>query len=109
MIGAGAAAAVVGAIVLVGGLDKQSEATAACPKTDKARICTPPLDANQVQQDYDDGKSKAVLGGIVMGVGAAAVVGGVVWMVIDRGASSTTALSPWVGPSSAGVAWSNRF
>lgn len=113
LTGVGAVAAVVGTVMMVGGFEKRSDATAACPKSDTGgRSCPAGVDSNQVQKKHDDGTQQATTGGIVLGVGAAAVVGGVVWILLDRSATSAanaSAFSPWVDRDTAGVGWSKPF
>ncbi len=113
LTGVGAVAAVVGTVMMVGGFEKRSDAAAACPKSDTGgRSCPAGVDSNQVQKKHDDGTQQAATGGIVLGVGAAAVVGGVVWILLDRRATSAanaSAFSPWVGRDTAGIGWSKPF
>lgn len=101
VIGAGAVAAGVGTVVLLGGSSNRDEATNRCPQKDASgvRTCPPGVDSAAVTRDYDAGTSQMTLGGVVIGVGAAVLVGGVVWLVIDRAGSGRTATARRILPA----------
>lgn len=114
----GAAAAVVGTVVLLGGSSKRNDATNLCPDQDAngTRKCPANVDSAQVSSDYDAGTSQMTVGGIVIGVGAAAIVSGIVWRVLDKGTpvantakAAPWSISPWTAPGAAGASWSGRF
>lgn len=112
VIGVGGAASLVGIAGLVANKKKLDDATAQC---DPGRTNCP----ENVAQDGNDARSAMQGSGVLLGVGLAAVAGGVVWAVLDgkrvaqANASATLshrpALVPVVGPELAGLSWSGSF
>ena len=109
--GGGLLLTLIGAGVYSAGAKKVSDAESACPD----RVCKP---GDTTSQDMgNDGKKQEQAGGTLIGVGLAAVAGGVVWYFVSgssdsKGASATaprTALLPAYAPGYAGFAWSGRF
>lgn len=110
VIGAGVVAAGVGTVVFLGGSSKRDDATNRCPQKDDSgvRTCPPGVDSAAVTRDYDAATGQMTAGGVVIGVGAALAIGGVVWLVVDRVSSrastASTRLLPLVGNHAGGVA-----
>ena len=114
VVGSGGALVVVGAVVLGIGGGKVSDAELRCPD----RKC-PPDDpqAAQVQDDGNTGRSMQGVGGTLVGIGAAAIAGGVVWYLLSApppaDAEATPAsgarLQPWVGPNGGGLGLTGTF
>lgn len=103
-------AAGVGTVVFLGGSSKRDDATNRCPQKDDSgvRTCPPGVDSAAVTRDYDAATGQMTAGGVVIGVGAALAIGGVVWLVVDRVSSrastASTRLLPLVGNHAGGVA-----
>jgi hypothetical protein len=126
--GGGLVVGVVGAIMLSGGASKISDAESAtnakgeplCPN----RVCphNPPTAEEQAVIDKgNDGRSQETLGGVLIGVGVAAVGTGVI-LYLSSGPSSSsadapksttlaksTSLTPVVSPSFAGFSLAGHF
>jgi hypothetical protein len=112
VIGVGGAASLVGIAGLVSNKKKLDDATAQC---DPGRTNCP----EDVAQDGNDARSAMQGSGVLLGVGLAAVAGGVVWAVLDgkrvaqanasASRSHRPALVPVVGPELAGLSWSGSF
>jgi hypothetical protein len=109
--GAGGVLAVVGTIVLVGGISKESEAEDACPQ----RVgCD-----NAIAEKGNEGRSQQRTGGIVLGVGAAAAIGGVIWYFVQppsgggrmshQNTPQRAGVTPVIGPGFAGLSLAGRF
>lgn len=112
VIGIGGAATIVGAIGYVSNKQKMDDAAAKCGDGGRG-MCT----NDQAVIDGNEARKGLTTSGIVMGVGAAAVVGGFVWWYIDgkRVASAQveparrTALFPVVSHELTGVGFSGSF
>jgi hypothetical protein len=84
--------------------------------TYKAGDCfdTPPGTCAQAKKDSDSAQKKAVIFGVVGGVGAAALIGGVVWGVTslkkkDSAPAAATSLTPTFAPGYSGLSLSGSF
>ncbi len=110
--GVGVVAGVIGAIVFAGGAKKVSDTEVICPD----RKC-PKGQEDQINVG-NDGRKQETIGGVVLGIGIAAAVGGVVWYVLasSSGSSSGQApaprratVEPAFGPGFAGLSIAGRF
>ncbi len=112
VIGVGGAASIVGVAGLLTNKKKLDDATAQC---DPGRTNCP----EDVARDGNDARSAMQGSGVLLGVGLAAVAGGVVWAVLDgkRVAEANASASlprrpslvPLVGPELAGLSWAGSF
>ncbi|HVU03555.1 MAG TPA: hypothetical protein VHE30_17470, partial [Polyangiaceae bacterium] len=107
--GGGTVVGVVGAVLLASGLGDVSDAEKLCPVHDK---CT----SQSVIDQGNSGRSRAQIGGIVLGVGAAALVGGVIWYGVQSPSQTAKAprgflahVTPELGPGFAGASFAGRF
>ncbi len=106
-VGAGGLLTIVGAIVYAGGSSKVSDAEGACPLR---KECAP-----DVTDDGNSGRSQMTIGGVLAGVGVAALAGGLVWnFAFNDPRSSTTSakrptLVPNVGPGFGGLSVNAQF
>jgi hypothetical protein len=97
-VGVGGAALLGGAILLPVGIGMVSDAEAACPSR---RGCSP-----EVEAQGNDGITNQNIGGILLAVGGAAVVGGLVWQFVfnkPRGAAASVQVVPMVAHGQAGA------
>ena len=105
--GVGAAALVTGAILFPIGSGKVSDAEAACPN----HVC--PAGASASIDSGNSGRTLEMIGGIAMGVGGAALVGGLIWHFAERTTPRTQSakpvIVPQVGPGYAGVGLGGQF
>lgn len=97
VVGSGAALAIVGGLVYLGGSKKVGDSEdvcgggRACPNTDEGR---------QAAEDGDSGRTQMVAGGVVGGIGVVAVAGGLVWhFAFDKPTSTTQATRPSLNPA----------
>lgn len=102
-IGVGSAAVVAGAVLYGIGAGDISTAEAHCPN----HVCAP-TDTADINKG-NDGKSKETVGAILIGVGAAGVVAGVINYFVVSSKRKSAALAPVVGPGYAGVAAAGAF
>lgn len=106
VVGVGGAAVVAGAILLPVGLSTISDAEARCP----TRVgCT-----EEAAADGNAGRVQSALGGVFLGVGAAAVAGGLIWEFAFNEPSKAESLKelrvvPQVHPRATGVTVEGRF
>lgn len=106
--GVGGALLVAGGVVYLGGNSKLSDAEEVCPDRNK---CTDP----KARDQGNSGRSQITTGGVLMGVGAAGVVGGLAWYFLakDKAPQSTAApsryLLPETGPGYAGATFGGTF
>ena len=106
----GGVAAIVGAIVLAGGMSKVDEAEKECP--DRGNCAS-----KEVVDKGNEGRTQQVIGGTVLGVGGAAVAGGLLWYFLSSPSSDAaprTALRgaravPAFGPGYAGISLGTTF
>lgn len=104
LTGAGGLATIAGVVVYLGGQSKVKDAENACPSH---ALCP-----GDVADKGNSGRRQETLGGVVAGVGLAAVAGGLVWhFVFDKGSTTQakTTVAPSVGPGFAGVSVGTRF
>jgi hypothetical protein len=104
VVGIGGAAIVTGVILLVVGAGDVSTAQSLC---NGGRSCPTSSDADQ----GNTGRTLETVGGIALGVGGAAVVGGLVWHFLEpTGPASPAAhLVPVVSPGYAGMSFHGNF
>jgi tetratricopeptide (TPR) repeat protein len=94
VLGVGAVAATVGAIVYAGGISDHNDVTGAANYEDPNKVYG--LTRGQAQGLVDSGDRKKLVGGITMGVGGALLAAGIVLVVLDRRAA-TIAVAPTQG------------
>jgi tetratricopeptide (TPR) repeat protein len=104
--GAGGAMAIVGAILWPVGLGKVSDAEDACPNRQNC--------PKNIAEAGNSGRTQATVGGVLVGVGVAALAGGLAWQLGFNHAKkveTATALhvAPSVGPGGATLSLSGRF
>jgi hypothetical protein len=104
-VGIGGAAVVAGVVVYVIGAGDVSSAEANCPNHQCA-----PGDTASVSKG-NDGRTLEAAGGAVLGIGAAAVVGGLIWHFAEKPKPAAPAAfaTPVVGPGYAGVGIRGQF
>jgi tetratricopeptide (TPR) repeat protein len=115
--GAGAAATVTGVVLLVVGLGKISDSKALCQRTDAGgRVCAKPEEVGRAEKLQSDGNTLGAVGGVVGGIGALAVVGGLIWHFTEPTGPETPAhagakarVSPEVRPGFAGATVGGTF
>lgn len=111
----GAIAAVIGVVMIAGGSSKVSDAEAACG----SRQCDP---SHQAEIDKgNEGRSQETTGGILVGVGGAAIGVGIIWYLASGSSGSSaqapgafaiaknTSIRPAVSPSFAGLSLAAHF
>lgn len=113
--GAGAVILIVGGVVYLKGAHDESAVEDKCPNHD----CGTQANATDLAQQGNDARSKKVTGGIVSGVGAAALAGGLIWYFVSPrsgGSSMASAgtllkprVEPAVTPGFAGLSLSGAF
>lgn len=81
--GVGVAAAAVGVAMMALGAAQQSDAEDACGGTTACPIA--------LQGDVDDGATKIIVGDVMVGVGGAAALTGVIWLVVELATSGSSA------------------
>lgn len=99
VVGVGGVVMIGGGILLPVGLGAVSDAEAACPDRKNCK------DQAIVDQG-NNGRTQATLGGVALGVGAAAVAGGLVWALVfdDPGTKAgSVRVTPIAAPGEAGV------
>jgi hypothetical protein len=103
VVGIGGAAIVTGVILLVVGSSDVSTAQGLCG----GRSCPNQPDADQ----GNTGRTLETVGGIALGVGGAAVVGGLIWHFLEPTgpASPAARLAPVVSPGYAGLSFHGNF
>ncbi len=122
VVGAGAAAAIAGGILLGVGQGYITEAHAGCPTPFVAAQCvplvTPPPNYNEnnttTRSDVQSrGVTLADAGWVIGGVGLAAIIGGIVWHFLEPTgpveAKASASLTPIVGPGFAGLSFGAKF
>lgn len=114
--GLGAAMLVGGSVVWIGAngtvSDKQNEfAASGCNVEKPLRLPREVNACNGIKSDGENAASKRTVGAVVAGVGAAAVVGGLVWFFVakSKSAESSTALRITPGPGLFGLGLSGSF
>ena len=109
-VGVGGAALAAGVVRGGGGASNLSSARAGCTIVNGVyTTCSDgrPLSAHQT--DSNSASSLATIGGVVAGVGAAAVIGGLVWHFVEPTAAKKAAFVPMFSPSFAGAGVSGSF
>jgi hypothetical protein len=116
--GGGAVLGVVGGIVFAGGMSKVSEAEDVCP-THKCPPNVPPKAAADAIDKGNAGRQQQVIGGVVLGVGVAALGGGLLWYLLSSPSSESpskaaislrrTHATPAVAPGYAGISVGGSF
>lgn len=106
--GGGGILAIAGAIVFAGGASKVSEAEEACPER---KLCS-----TEVAESGNSGRNQQIAGGVMLGVGGAAIGGGLLWYFLSSpsGGSASTPLgrtkaAPAFGPGYAGISLAATF
>jgi hypothetical protein len=108
--GAGGVVLIVGAVVYAGGAKDVKHYEDLCPNHN----CTG-TDALSNQSAANTARNKKVAGGVVMGVGAAALAGGLIWYFVQPRSAETTGsllkprVAPAVTPGFAGLSLSGAF
>ncbi len=101
--GGGLAIGIVGAVIYFPAKSDISDYEKLCGGS--ARQCP-----DGIESDANSARSKANLGGIVAGVGAAALIGGVVWYLLaPEEPASASRVTPLVGTGFTGLGWSGSF
>jgi tetratricopeptide (TPR) repeat protein len=117
LAGGGAVVAIVGGVVFAGGAKKVSDFEAACPNRKCPGGDTPADKAHQQDliQQGNDARNQETLGGVVLGVGAAAIAGGLIWYFVSAPSSSPArasappSITPVVTPGFAGLSLAGHF
>ena len=108
--GAGGVALVVGVIVFASGAKDVNHYETLCPN----HACTGP-NKNTDSDAANKARTKEAVGGVIAGVGAAAVAGGLIWYFVQPRSAETTGsllkprVSPAVSSGFTGVALSGAF
>ena len=107
LVGAGAAVAVAGGVLLGMSLGALGDVDAACP----AHNCSMLAGAQRAsaQSSYEDARTFNTAGWVALGVGAAAAVGGVVWYALASRHSEAPTVSAAVSGEGAAVGVAGRF
>jgi len=108
LAGGGGVLAVVGAVVLAGGIKKVNDVEKECP----THSCT----NGTLAEEGNAGRSQQVLGGALLGVGVAAAGGGLLWYLLSSPSGDTNSASsqhatarPMIGPGFAGISLAGSF
>jgi tetratricopeptide (TPR) repeat protein len=107
--GAGAVITVTGGVVFLVASGDLDDYDGQCPN----RRC--PLGQDSLAEDANSARTRQTVGGIVAGVGAAALAGGLIWYFLQKPSGSTTAkavptrFEPRVDRGFAGVSLSGAF
>jgi hypothetical protein len=105
--GVGGAAAVTGVILLALGAGDVSDASKDCP----SHICSTDAEKTAASKKQSDGYTLENAGGVIAGVGALALVGGLVWGIVDSSShkSASARMIPVVSPGYGGIALVDTF
>jgi tetratricopeptide (TPR) repeat protein len=105
VVGVGGVATIVGGIIFFGARSEIADFEAQCPD----HKCPP--ERPNLTADANAAQSKQTVGGVVMGVGLAAVAGGLIWYFVSKPSSPspTTALVPAIGPGFGGANFVGSF
>jgi hypothetical protein len=108
--GAGGAVAIVGGILFITGSSDVSTFESQCPN----RVC--PSNQPNLSSDANAARTKENIGGVLMGVGLAAGIGGVIWYFVQRPARTasaphafTASVSPVVSAGYGGLGLAGQF
>ena len=116
IVGAGGIAAIVGTVVLAGGAKKVSNAEEVCGTRACPQPITPAKEA--AIAEGNDGRNQMTIGGVVLGIGVAAMAGGLVWHFVSKPSSSaqasvapgrSTGFTPVIAPNFAGLSLAGSF
>lgn len=103
--GGGLVTGIIGAVLYFPGQSDLDEFDERCPN----RRCPPGVD----DADANSARTQVTIGGILMAVGGAALVGGTVWYFLQpkqpRSPASAAQLTPVVGQGFTGLSWSGSF
>lgn len=100
--GGGGVVTILGVITLVGGMGKVSEAEDACPVRDRCPKAKAELG--------NEGRIQTTIGGIITGVGAAGIAGGLAWYFLGSPEpQGARILTPALAPGYAGFSLAGRF
>lgn len=114
MVGVGGAAAVAGVVMLVVGQGKITDSKAGCPNPSACPM-GPSDPTPAVRQDLQgQGNTFSAVGGVVGGVGLAAIVGGLIWHFTESTGPEAHAqlrpvVAPALSPGYAGLSLGARF
>ena len=109
--------AIVGGVVLAGGMKKVSDAEQVCP----SHQCSKDLPANVANDAIEKGNSgrqEQVLGAVLLGVGVAAAGGGLLWYFLSAPSDAPSKAAaplrraraaPAIGPGYAGISLAGSF
>jgi tetratricopeptide (TPR) repeat protein len=108
LAGAGGVIAIVGTVLLVSGMKKEDEAATQCPSR---------VNCGSVADDGNSARTQEKIGGTMIGVGGAAIAGGLIWFFVSSkgasaqatGAVQRASVSPFLGPGLGGVSLSASF
>ncbi len=103
----------VGTGALIGGGVMHGFAFGAKSDADALALPNDGLDDEDRQRRYDNAKDSATSNEtaafILYGAGAAALVGGIIWLAADDDSSSSVHVAPMVGPTGGGLSAAGRF
>jgi hypothetical protein len=105
LLGAGGLAAITSGLV-VGAIARATESMY------RERVIDSPMQAEAAERDRARGEREVLIANLLLGTGAAALVGAAVWLVVDHQASDRrgpTALAPTLGPDGAGLVLAGRW
>ena len=111
--GAGGVVLIVGAVVYAGGAKDVNHYESLCMNHNCTG--TPTMSAVSEQNAANAARNKKIAGGVVTGVGAAVLAGGLIWYFVQPRAAETTGtllkpnVTPAVTPGFAGLALSGAF
>ena len=111
--GAGGVITIVGAVVFAKAAKDVSDFEDKCPD----HMCGVGADKTKLANDANAARNRKIIGGVTMGVGVAALAGGLVWYFVSSptggtqsaGTLSKPRLTPEVTPGFAGLALSGAF
>jgi tetratricopeptide (TPR) repeat protein len=119
LVGIGGAVAIAGGVLLGVGLKNESDANDACPPCENDD-CTepPPPNRGNCPTDIAEKGNEALrlqpAGGVMLGVGGAAIIGGILWYELGSSAAESQdeanlRVVPNVGPGFSGLTLTGRF
>ena len=114
VMGAGVAIAVAGAVTFGAGQAAITKSEDGCARqTDGSLICSPPLvtpnDGSNRQTLDSNGTTMTNVGIVMLAVGGAALVAGIVWHFLEPTGPRAVTFAPFVGPRLAGASVDVRF
>lgn len=105
VVAVGGAAVIAGVALFVVGQGKVNDANSLCPNSQCKDMATQQEAANQ----NDTGGHLKTAGEVTLGVGAAALVGGLLWHFLEPGGGVAAALRPMPGPTALGAGLGASF